>query len=237
MTGKAARMLGRVGLARVPKSLGAQLVLILTGVGLIGSLAIAALLAAIITPNFNRLENASVAANVERTQVALGEFSRQGRNGGARLWRLEQQLRLHGRAEPRVRGGELLDTGDGEPGCQRHGLCRAGRSHRHRALAGEGQGPPRHARAADRRRAGNELANIAVPAKLAPLLHAVWRHPRRGRRRAGAAQRRHGDAAWLCADGPRTDVRPNWAHCYSCPRVSTWAPRSTGLPSRPNARA
>ncbi len=75
MTGKAARMLGRVGLARVPKSLGAQLVLILTGVGLVGSLAIAALLAAVITPSFNRLENAAVEANVERSQAALGEFA------------------------------------------------------------------------------------------------------------------------------------------------------------------
>ena len=75
MTGRAARVLGRVGLGRVPGSLGAQLVLILTGVGLIGSLAIAALLAGIITPSFNRLENASVEANVERTQAALGEFA------------------------------------------------------------------------------------------------------------------------------------------------------------------
>ncbi len=75
MTGRAAHVLGRIGLGRVPGSLGAQLVLILTGVGLIGSLAIAVLLAGIITPSFNRLENASVEANVERTQAALGEFA------------------------------------------------------------------------------------------------------------------------------------------------------------------
>lgn len=75
MTGRAARVLDRIGLARVPRSLGAQLVLILTGVGLIGSLAIAVLLAGVITPSFNRLEDASVSANVERTQAALGEFA------------------------------------------------------------------------------------------------------------------------------------------------------------------
>ncbi len=72
---KTARLLGRLGLGRVPKSLGAQLVLILTGVGLVGSLAIAVLLAAVITPSFNRLENASVEANVERTQATLSEFA------------------------------------------------------------------------------------------------------------------------------------------------------------------
>jgi signal transduction histidine kinase len=75
MTGKAAHMLGRFGLGGVPRSLGAQLVLILTGVGLIGSLAIAVLLSGIITPSFNRLENAAVEANVERTQAALSEFA------------------------------------------------------------------------------------------------------------------------------------------------------------------
>jgi len=61
---------------RVPHSLGAKLVLILTGVGLVGSLAITVLLAGIITPSFNRLEEASVAGHVERTHAALDEFAR-----------------------------------------------------------------------------------------------------------------------------------------------------------------
>lgn len=72
---RAARALGRVGLSRIPKSLGAQLVLILTGVGLVGSLAITLLLAGIITPSFNKLEDVAVEANVERTQAALTEFA------------------------------------------------------------------------------------------------------------------------------------------------------------------
>ncbi len=67
--------LDRVGLSRVPRSLGAQLVLILTGVGLLGSLALTLLLAGVITPSFSRLEDAAVEANVERTQAALSEFA------------------------------------------------------------------------------------------------------------------------------------------------------------------
>jgi signal transduction histidine kinase len=63
-------------LARVPRSLGAKLVLILTGVGLAGSLALTVLLAAVITPSFNRLEQASVEGHVERTRAALGDFAR-----------------------------------------------------------------------------------------------------------------------------------------------------------------
>ncbi|WP_294293324.1 CHASE4 domain-containing protein [uncultured Sphingomonas sp.] len=68
-------MLDRIGLSRVPRSLGAKLVLILTGVGLVGSIAITLLLAGVITPSFNRLEGAAVEANVERTQAALREFA------------------------------------------------------------------------------------------------------------------------------------------------------------------
>ncbi|WP_394653216.1 CHASE4 domain-containing protein [uncultured Sphingomonas sp.] len=68
-------MLDRIGLSRVPRSLGAKLVLILTGVGLVGSIAITLLLAGVITPSFNRLEGAAVEANIERTQAALREFA------------------------------------------------------------------------------------------------------------------------------------------------------------------
>ncbi|KQN25823.1 histidine kinase [Sphingomonas sp. Leaf33] len=75
MPGRTLRWLDRIGLKRIPKSLGAQLVLILTGVGLVGSIAITLLLAGVITPSFNRLEAAAVEANVERTQAALGEFA------------------------------------------------------------------------------------------------------------------------------------------------------------------
>lgn len=75
MPGRTLRWLDRVGLKRIPKSLGAQLVLILTGVGLVGSIAITLLLAGVITPSFNRLEEAAVKANVERTQAALNEFA------------------------------------------------------------------------------------------------------------------------------------------------------------------
>ncbi|WP_323126184.1 ATP-binding protein [Stakelama tenebrarum] len=56
-------------------SLGGKLVLILTGVGLVGSIAITLLLAAIITPSFNRLEDNAVTAHVERTRAALDEFA------------------------------------------------------------------------------------------------------------------------------------------------------------------
>ncbi|URW76929.1 ATP-binding protein [Sphingomonas donggukensis] len=71
-----ARLAERLGLSRVPRSLGAKLVLILTAVGLAGSIAIAALLSLVITPSFNRLEDAAVAAHVERTRAALGDFAR-----------------------------------------------------------------------------------------------------------------------------------------------------------------
>ncbi len=75
MQGRTLRLLDRIGLSRVPRSLGAKLVLILTGVGLVGSIAITLLLAGVITPSFNRLEGAAVEANIERTQAALREFA------------------------------------------------------------------------------------------------------------------------------------------------------------------
>ena len=58
---------------RRPGSLGAKLLLILTGVGLLGSIAITLLLASVITPSFNQLEAAAVDAHVERTRAALAE--------------------------------------------------------------------------------------------------------------------------------------------------------------------
>jgi len=66
---------GRIGALRNPKSLGAQLVLILTVVGLIGSIAITLLLASLIVPSFNQLESRSVDAHVERTRAVLGDYA------------------------------------------------------------------------------------------------------------------------------------------------------------------
>lgn len=65
----------RVGRLRNPSSLGAKLVLILTAVGLVGSIALTALLAALIIPSFNQLETKSIDAHVERTRAALGDFA------------------------------------------------------------------------------------------------------------------------------------------------------------------
>lgn len=65
----------RIAALRNPRSLGAKLVLILTAVGLAGSIAITLLLASVITPSFNQLEARSVAAHVERTRAALGEYA------------------------------------------------------------------------------------------------------------------------------------------------------------------
>lgn len=59
---------------RNPRSLGARLVLILTAVGVAGSLGITLVLASIITPNFVRLERRAVDAHVDRTQAALAEY-------------------------------------------------------------------------------------------------------------------------------------------------------------------
>lgn len=62
------------GPAPGPRSLGAKLVLILTAVGLAGSLAITLLLATVITPSFNRLEARATAAHVERVRATLADF-------------------------------------------------------------------------------------------------------------------------------------------------------------------
>jgi len=59
---------------RNPSSLGARLVVILTAVGVAGALGITLLLASVITPSFNQLEDKSVAAHVERTHAVLAEY-------------------------------------------------------------------------------------------------------------------------------------------------------------------
>ncbi|WP_260591471.1 sensor histidine kinase [Sphingomonas sp. TF3] len=76
MTGsmiRAAR--GRIGRWRGRGSLGVKLVLILTAVGLAGSLALTLLLASVIVPSFNQLEAKSIDAQVERTHAALSDFA------------------------------------------------------------------------------------------------------------------------------------------------------------------
>ncbi|WP_267386958.1 CHASE4 domain-containing protein [Sphingomonas sp. GC_Shp_3] len=60
---------------RNPRSLGAKLLLILTAIGLAGSIAITLLLASVITPSFNRLEAKSVDGHIERTRAALHEYA------------------------------------------------------------------------------------------------------------------------------------------------------------------
>jgi signal transduction histidine kinase len=63
-----------------PASLGAKLVLILTGVGLIGAAAMTLLLATVIMPSFNQLERYAVNGHVERTHAALTEFASKVKN-------------------------------------------------------------------------------------------------------------------------------------------------------------
>ena len=62
----------RIGLAG---SLGRKLLVILAAVGIAGSLALAAFLAAIIVPGFDRLESAAIAAHVERTHAVLDDYA------------------------------------------------------------------------------------------------------------------------------------------------------------------
>lgn len=59
----------------MPKSLGAKLVAILTGVGLAGAIAVAVILALVITPSFNTLENQAVAGHIDRTRAVLQDFA------------------------------------------------------------------------------------------------------------------------------------------------------------------
>lgn len=63
------------GRLRPPRSLGAKLVLILTGVGLLGATALTLLLTTVITPSFNHLEGTAVAAHVARTRAVVEDLS------------------------------------------------------------------------------------------------------------------------------------------------------------------
>ena len=56
-------------------SLGGKLLIILAVVGLIGSVALTLLLAAVITPSFNALERQSIDGHVERTRATLERFA------------------------------------------------------------------------------------------------------------------------------------------------------------------
>lgn len=67
-------MLDRIR-ARIPRSLGAKLVAILTGVALLGAASITLLLALVITPSFDRLEAQAIDGHVERTRAALTEYA------------------------------------------------------------------------------------------------------------------------------------------------------------------
>jgi signal transduction histidine kinase len=73
----AARARGRLkaGRLRGMASLGGKLVLIMTAVGVIGSIAITVLLASVITPNFQRLESTAIGGHVDRTRAVLVEFA------------------------------------------------------------------------------------------------------------------------------------------------------------------
>lgn len=66
------RQFGRM---RTPSSLGGKLILIMTAVGLVATIGITLLLAAIITPSFTTLEDKAVAAHVERTRAALSDYA------------------------------------------------------------------------------------------------------------------------------------------------------------------
>lgn len=74
--GRVPATLGRqFGKMRRPASLGAKLVLIMTGVALCGTVAITVLLASIITPSFTKLEDAAIAGQVERTRAVLSKYA------------------------------------------------------------------------------------------------------------------------------------------------------------------
>jgi len=74
--GRVPATLGRqFGKMRRPASLGAKLVLIMTGVALCGTVAITVLLASIITPSFTKLEDAAIAGQVERLRAMLSKYA------------------------------------------------------------------------------------------------------------------------------------------------------------------
>ena len=60
---------------RIPVSLGAKLVAFLTAVALLGAGGVTLLLALVITPGFDQLEQAAVNGHVERTRAALTEYA------------------------------------------------------------------------------------------------------------------------------------------------------------------
>lgn len=63
------------GFFRLRGSLGAKLVWMLTGVGLLGAAALALLLALVIVPSFSRLETEQVDGHVARTRAVLAEYA------------------------------------------------------------------------------------------------------------------------------------------------------------------
>lgn len=66
----------RAVIARARKaSLGGKLLVILAGVGLVGSVALTLLLAAVITPSFNALERQSIDGHVDRTRATINDFA------------------------------------------------------------------------------------------------------------------------------------------------------------------
>nr|WP_240047441.1 CHASE4 domain-containing protein [Sphingomonas panacisoli] len=66
----------RAIVARTRKaSLAGKLLIILAGVGVIGSIALTLLLAAVITPSFNALERQSIDGHIERTRATLNDFA------------------------------------------------------------------------------------------------------------------------------------------------------------------
>ncbi|MDO7840998.1 CHASE4 domain-containing protein [Sphingomonas immobilis] len=72
-TYRAAR--GTIDTLRKPGSLGAKLVLMLTAIGVAGAIAITLLLATVIMPSFDHLEQKVVAGQVERTRGALNDYA------------------------------------------------------------------------------------------------------------------------------------------------------------------
>lgn len=74
--GRLPPLLGRqFGRTRTRSSLGGKLVLIMTAVGLIATIAITLLLASVITPSFTKLEDKAIAGHVERARVALSDYA------------------------------------------------------------------------------------------------------------------------------------------------------------------
>ncbi len=64
-----------IGRLPAPRSLGAKLLWMLSAIGVGGAVAIMLMLAAVITPGFDRLEEDAVQDHVERTRAALAEFA------------------------------------------------------------------------------------------------------------------------------------------------------------------